>query len=899
MSAGHGQVGIAISLCAQRKAGPLAICPKLLVHCWLVVVALAGCARFPAIDPNGQSIFLPYPAATQLTVPQIHAGNGNPGIIPQDAYPSPIPPPACIDGSCAQPTGIQNLFQHHQKKKQAIANHFAKKDPGQCGQIQLSPQRIVAPVNGEVLLLAGICGKDGYLLKREPLEWMLAPGSVGQFIEVGDDAKGKLCSSLRSGPKVEKLGVDYARGRTSSKATLLTKGTPGCDDDLEVAEGQTWLSISSPNEGVSHVTVLAPDSELWDKRRQTATIYWVDSQASFPEPIRIDTSPQGGELITRVTSAINNVAATGWLVRYTIVDPRIAGFVRADGQLETNSNIIVTRVNEDGIASVRVRALGPVGVTPVHLEVIRPIQPAEKLPELILHQADTFVTVSAPGLDLAVNGPRMASVGEIVEFVASLGNPGDLNAENVSLKFAAPAGTTIIEVRPQPNTNVPGAIAWQQGVLEAGRQVDFVIRLRLDAPGDLALQFQGEAVGLTDQENYPVRVVAPSVNVSMVRVPENTTGQAEVGEVVYYEVGVKNTGVQTLVNLVMQIDTSVGWQEASRGVNSVPFTIPMLQPGQTETIPVALRVIQQGQHTANVTVKNANGDVMHQSPPVGLTGTPSRPRRPRIEATIRTAPENQTRVGEATFGYFIVNNTGETPLENLDVTIKYDPVLEALKVDMENLSLVRTVPGSNNTLRWTPPRLLPGQVVQLAVQFTPRAAATAAGLAMTVVNGETTASTTGGIQIIDPAGGSVLPPGANNAPNNAAGAGQPRTGNWQVSFESMQNPTVVGNQVTLMLDVKNGQNQADSNLKVQLTLPEGMELNSIQRGGAPIAYSQTDRGVYVLPAEKFIRANDDPIRYFINVTPRIVQEAVLTIGIVSDGQPTPQYQRKSVTVNPR
>ena len=898
MSAGHGQVGIASSLCAQRKRGSLTARPSLLILCSLMVIALAGCARFPAIDPNGQSIFLPYPAATQLTVPQIHAGNGNPGIIPQDAYPSPIPPPACIDGSCEQPSGIQNLFQHHQKKKQSLTNHFAKKDPGQCGQIQLSPQRIVAPVNGEVLLLAGICGKDGYLLKREPLEWMLAPGSVGQFIEVGDDAKGKLCSSLRYGPKVEKLGVDYARGRTSSKATLLTKGTPGCDDDLEVAEGQTWLSISSPNEGVSHVTVLAPDSELWDKRRQTTTIYWVDSQANFPEPIRIDRSEQGGVLTTRVTSAINNVAATGWLVRYTIVDPRIAGFVRDSGQLETNANTIVTRVNEDGIASVRVRALGPVGVTPVHVEVIRPVQPAEKLPELILHQADTFITVSSPGLDLAVNGPQTASVGQIVEYVASLGNPGDINAENVILKFAAPAGTTIIEVRPEPNTNVPGAIAWQQGVLEAGRQVDFVIRLRLDAAGDLALQFQGDAVGLTDQENYPVRVVKPSVAVSVIRAKEDTTGQAEVGEDVYYEVGVKNTGIETLVNSVLQIDTSVGWQEASRGVNSVQFSIPMLQPGQTVQIPMALRVIQQGQHTANVTIKNASGDVIEQSQPFGLTGTPPRPRRPRVEATIRTAPATQTRVGEATFGYFIVNNTGETALENLDVIVKYDQVLEAVLVDMENQRLVRLVPNTNNTLRWTPPRLLPGQVTQLVVQFMPRAAATAAGLSMNV-NGEITTSASGSIQVIDPAGGSVLPPDAGGGLNNVPGAGQPRTGNWQVSFESMQNPTVVGNQVTLMLDVKNGQNQADSNLKVQLTLPEGMELNSIQRGGAPVAFSQTDRGVFVLPAEKFIRANDDPIRYFINVTPRIVQEAVLTIGIVSDGQPTPQYQRKSVTVNPR
>ncbi len=87
-----------------------------------------------------------------------------------------------------------------------------------------------------------------------------------------------------------------------------------------------------------------------------------------------------------------------------------------------------------------------------------------------------------------------------------------------------------------------------------------------------------------------------------------------------------------------------------------------------------------------------------------------------------------------------------------------------------------------------------------------------------------TNSAVGRIQIIDPNAGSVLPPGANNnnAANNAPGVGQPRTGNWQVSFESMQNPTVVGNQVTFMLDIKNAQNQADSNLRVQLALPEGM-----------------------------------------------------------------------------
>ncbi len=55
-----------------------------------------------------------------------------------------------------------------------------------------------------------------------------------------------------------------------------------------------------------------------DKRRQTATIYWVDSQANFPEPIRIDT--QKSDALNACYERGEYAAAAGWKVRYTIVD---------------------------------------------------------------------------------------------------------------------------------------------------------------------------------------------------------------------------------------------------------------------------------------------------------------------------------------------------------------------------------------------------------------------------------------------------------------------------------------------------------------------------------------------------------------------------------------------------
>ncbi len=387
-------------------------------------------------------------------------------------------------------------------------------------------------------------------------------------------------------------------------------------------------------------------------------------------------------LTTRVTSAENRKPATGWKVRYTIVDPNIIGFVKLDGQLEAPGVPYVTEVDANGMASVQVRARGPVGVSPVHVEVIRPLQLAENLPELNLHQADTFVTVSAPGLDLIVNGPSTAAVGDIVDYVALLGNPGDLNAENASLRFVAPAGTRIISFQPAGARQAPDALLWEQGPLPAVKRLSSSSSYGWSNRGRLPCNLRA-MLWLTKKATFPLNVVAPSVSVSMVRVPADTTGQAEVGKIVYYNIAVRNTGTSTLVNLKLQMEASVGWREATENSNTVNHVIDMLQPGQGIELPLALRVLQEGQHQARVIIKSSSDQVLQETPPVGLTGIPQRPRQPRVEATIRMEPENQTAIGQPTFGIFTVRNSGDTPLENLDVFINFDSPLEASQVDRE------------------------------------------------------------------------------------------------------------------------------------------------------------------------------------------------------------------------
>ncbi|MGN6133039.1 MAG: hypothetical protein ACTHOU_01010, partial [Aureliella sp.] len=728
-------------------------------------------------------------------------------------------------------------------------------------------------------------------------------------------AKGKLCSSLRPGPKVEKLDVDYARGRTSSRETLLTKGTPGCDDDVMVQEGQTWLSISSPSEGVSRVTVLAPDSELWDRRRQTAIIYWVDSQANFPQPVAAR-APGPVQLVTRVTRAENLVPAEGWQVRYTILNPSVAGFVPP-----IESNIYVARVDANGQATVTLAAPpGVRGTTPVQIEVIRPPQPSENLPELILQQGMTSVSFSSPGLEVTSSGPQAAAVGDVVTYVATLGNPGDIDAENSRLVAVLPPGAELIEAIPQPTEAVNGSVAWVQNILPAGRMLEVTLRLRLNAPQDVAVQFSGSASpDLRSDSMVTTRVVAPSVGLRFE--PANKIAQAEVGEVIAYEIDVTNTGPQTLVDLVLELETGPGLQHAEGRPMPITNVIPMLQPGQTESRGVALRVLQEGQHPAVLRAKSSAGGSVLAERSASILGLPRRPKTPRIEVAVRVQPE--AFVGNIAQAIVEVANRGETALTAIDVELRYDQALEPNAVDAANVGRVRLESGR---LPWNPPDLQPGQVAQLIVNFLVKAPSSQAVVTATASSSGVSANAQAATQLISRSEGSppVLPPaGTAPAPGNAPSGTVPggnvpgavlpptgsapvtpseaqRSGQLSISIIDLHDPITVNAEARYDLVVVNNQNLPDRDVRIQLVIPQGVSLKAVATaGGASVqpTFSQAS-GSWELPPVQFVRAGEQ-LRYTFVIVPSVPQQIRLLARVASAARPEPQQASEPVTVNVR
>src|SRR3569623_1411787 len=229
-----------------------------------VLVAIgSGCTNIRScIDPTGERFFK-------------HEG----------APSCPLSPSSCLTSTSSNP-----LCCHMDPSKSGLHHPPAPviciPVPGSIGMHQpnglcISPQRVVAPVGAEVVLKAAVCDQKGLTTANEKVEWMIAPGGVGQFIALGQrNWYDYLFGSTTTSPN--KITSTYAVNTTQSNYVCLNRGTPDGGDDVPVIKGQAWVTVTSPIEGTSRVTAYAPNVYGWQERQRTATNYWTDAVWHYP-----------------------------------------------------------------------------------------------------------------------------------------------------------------------------------------------------------------------------------------------------------------------------------------------------------------------------------------------------------------------------------------------------------------------------------------------------------------------------------------------------------------------------------------------------------------------------------------------------------------------------------------
>jgi hypothetical protein len=253
----------------------------------------------------------------------------------------------------------------------------------------------MAPVGSEVVLVSGLYGARREFVARQPLEWTLSGDSVGQIVSTADDEN--CAADLFRNASVRKTG-NRAVTQTSTSTMVLTRGTPNRGDDVTLLRGQSWVTVTSPTAGTTYVTVMAPQAYNWDQRRQTAAIHWVDVQWRVPPPAIVQASQP--HLLSTEVQRTSGKPLPGWIVRYELSESAGPG-LDAQGR-----SILEAVTDEAGRASVNLVPANRSGSCQVEVKIIRPSNPDDDLPRMVVGRGWTSVNWSAADPQVTLTGPE-------------------------------------------------------------------------------------------------------------------------------------------------------------------------------------------------------------------------------------------------------------------------------------------------------------------------------------------------------------------------------------------------------------------------------------------------------------------------------------------------------------
>ncbi|MEO8493862.1 MAG: hypothetical protein ABI614_02245, partial [Planctomycetota bacterium] len=618
----------------------------LLIAAAMLWLTCCGCSsiRVPAVDPNGACLFAPGGQYTTLESPCA-------ALLPASCLPRPAYADAPSVPRCQTPVSATGVAVQPRPSQVVAA-------PNSPDRLLLTPSKIVAPVGSEVVLLAGLSGANGYFLPKQPVEWLLSQESVGHFVDVGEDDHPTLSALFHHTP--EKRSSNFAVARTTSQARALTRGTPAPGDDIWLQKGQTWVTLTSASEGISHVTAIAPNSANWEQRRQTATIQWVDAQWLLPSPTVVRAG-QAQILTTTINRNSTRSAVRGWIVRYRIESGPPAGF----GPARAQSIEVLT--DADGKASVSLQPAGnEPGVSQVKIEILSPALSGLDGQPVVVGQGVTSVTWSAAGLVVRITGPPMGAVGATLDYQIEVTNPGDLPTETVVVTAEVPPRLRVLGSQ----EGVVGAnVEWRVDKLPPRGSQQFNLQCRAMSAGNVRVSARGAATGITSERAHvDTDIMESALRLSMELAGVANPDAIKVGDRISYNIEITNTSNVPLTNVQLRDAHAAGLQEANGEPNPISKSIGNLAPGASQRIGLTFIVRQPGElcHKLTATADGGHASAVERCLRAGA---------PRYELTVELLGPEEILTGESAKYEVVVKNTGDGDLTGVRIVYRADASL--------------------------------------------------------------------------------------------------------------------------------------------------------------------------------------------------------------------------------
>lgn len=912
----------------------------------VLLLLASGCQNcgIPRIDPFGERIFLPPPNRTQLNTdgpgcfgglncfsrtPQPAAtavapmmpgappvplgpvvGSGvmvpAPGYVPvpttapivpptvmtplamQPMVNTPVLPPVTKSPPCQYQGVIGSCLELKKQAKQLgvpAQNPYKLFHRGERGELLLTPNKIVAPVGSEVLVLAGICGPDGYFVTNQPIEFNLSQDSVGQIIDYQGRPSNKISSLLPA--KATKSSGSYLTLTTARKAEKIKRGTPTNVDDIQVEKGQSWLSVSSASPGTSYITAVAPQAEAWDKRLKSMEIQWVDALWTLPTPA---TATAGAKypLVTNIRQTQDGLGVGNWKVRYQIAGGTAAQFMPSGSQTAE----VMTGPN--GNASVEIQQpsgeIGP-GTTFIRVDIIRPSNNAAGFE--VIESGVTSIRWVAPALTIRAIGPRTVAIATPFSYRLEITNPGDQIARETTVTLEGlPEGLTFVSSNPKP-AEYGSRLVWNLSDITPGSNPTVIdLQLKSDTAVGLA-RLCFDVASAVDQLQTracaETQVVAPCLGVKI-----DGDRQGRVGELSTFNLTFVNQCEEPLRNLTARVVLESSGLEIVGKSGPVTFG-PMATPlafGESKSLELVLRLREAGTHCFRIDVQADGG----HTATIRRCITSNNVSQPGV--TLQLASEGTALIGQEHRVVARVTNTGNVPLTGLRLrtanSTSLEPIGASLQAYEENglivIPLDNLVPGSSRdvTLGYQGIALDGNGFARFQIQ-SDQGVEDLKEVAIRVI-------ATGAPPVVAP----PTNPATGGNPNigiPGTTGGQP-TAPGMLAIQMATNTPIARRQVAVDVEVavSNQRATSDQNVRILLQTPPGLSFQGVVGGNLGVQ-SSADGLQHEFTTIQELRAGDT-VRFTVRLLPTQTGTPRLEVAAVSAASGIPSTQVLDLTVTP-
>lgn len=510
--------------------------------------------------------------------------------------------------------------------------YLANFDP-HAVDLALEPTTMTSQVGSQVVVLATVRDEKTNPRRGRRVEWKVVGGNI---VEV--DERGYL-------PGRGDVNGNTAFSFTGHGEDRISRGNKIPADDIMVRPGQTWITVTSPVEGDTHITAIVPGIHNWDKRLKTTIVRWVDAVWEFP-PRGVAKFGTEHEFVTKIARFSDRQPLAKYRVRYKIIDGPDAILLPS----RTREEVVVSDLN--GNAKVRIAQVGAAsGTNRVSVEIIRPPDPTTPTGSGVsIVTGETAVDWLAPSVKLNHIGPAAVALEQNAVFTTTAKNEGRLEAQWVEIKLPIPDGMEFVGSNPpaEPRNNV---LEYPFTALAPGQAHTVQATFRAKRAGPVrSIALMRTSEGQNDQQEFITQVTTPQLKAEILA-PQTGVVDAPIT----YTIRLTNPGSGDLdeINIKAEFDPGLESDLVKNPANDpaknfVTTKVAGLKPGESRNEVLVLTPKRAGALNMRVTATSSGlvSAVVH-------TVTVQRP-----NMTLRVQGPDKRYVGRSADYTIIVKNEG-------------------------------------------------------------------------------------------------------------------------------------------------------------------------------------------------------------------------------------------------